>query len=69
MSDYFPVGSLPTVLAIGERVETHPATDAWMQGDRYGEVVSIGRKYVHVKLDRSGRTLCWRASHLRRVTL
>ncbi len=40
-----------------DRVELHPATDAWMFGDRYGAVVLIGRKYVHVLMDRSGRTL------------
>jgi len=40
-----------------DRVELHPATDAWMQGDRFGEIVFIGRKYVHVKMDWSGRTL------------
>ena len=27
---------------VGRRVKIHPATDAWMQGDRYGEVVKIG---------------------------
>ena len=41
----------------GDRIELHPATDAWMQGDRYGTVVRIGRKYLHIRLDRSGRTL------------
>jgi hypothetical protein len=44
-------------VSIDDRVELHPATDAWMFGDRYGVVVTIGRKYVHVKMDRSGRTL------------
>ena len=39
----------------GDRVELHPATDAWMMGDRYGEVVCIGYMYVHVKMDRSGK--------------
>lgn len=39
----------------GERVQLHPATDAWMMGDRYGEIVKIGAKYVHVKMDRSGK--------------
>ncbi len=38
---------------IGERVQAHPATDAWMMGDRYGEVVKIGKAYVHVKMDKS----------------
>ena len=42
---------------VGKRVELHPATDAWMRGDRYGEVVKVTPKYVHVKMDRSGRTL------------
>jgi hypothetical protein len=41
----------------GMRVELHPATDAWMSGDRYGDVVKVGRKLVHVKMDRSGRIL------------
>lgn len=40
-----------------QRVEISPACDAWMQGDRYGTVVKIGRKYAHLKMDRSGRTL------------
>ena len=41
----------------GKRVQLHPATDAWMRGDRYGVVVSVGRKLVRVKMDKSGRTL------------
>lgn len=42
---------------VGSRVQLHPATDAWMQGDKYGEVVKVGTKYVHVRMDRSGRVL------------
>jgi hypothetical protein len=41
---------------VGDRVELHPATDRWIRGDRFGEVVKLGRRYVHVKLDRSGDT-------------
>jgi len=46
--------------AKGTRVELHPATDEWMQGDRYGEIVGFaGRNSypqdVKVKLDKSGR--------------
>jgi hypothetical protein len=40
---------------VGERVQTHPATDRWMRGDRYGTVTRVGRKLVHVKLDVSGQ--------------
>lgn len=52
----------------GKRVKLHPATDEWMQGDRYGEIVrtmqvsralldprASERTIVTVKLD-SGRT-------------
>lgn len=39
----------------GARVQAHPATDAWMSGDRYGVIHRAGTKYVHVKMDRSGR--------------
>ena len=41
---------------VGDRIETHPATDAWMSGDRFGEVTKIGRKYIHVLMDRSEKT-------------
>ena len=39
---------------IGDRVELHPATDLWMRGARYGEVIgtrSTHKDRVHVKLD------------------
>ena len=48
----------------GDRIELHPATDDWMRGDRFGEVVVETRRCwpgglvtrrVRVKLD-SGRT-------------
>lgn len=37
---------------VGQRVELHPGTDLWMMGARMGTVIWVGRKYVHVKLDR-----------------
>lgn len=37
---------------IGMRVEMHPATDLWMMGARFGDVVKVGRTRVHVKLDK-----------------
>ena len=42
---------------LGYRVQLHPGTDAWARGDRYGEVVKLGRRHLHVKMDKSGRTL------------
>lgn len=40
----------------GDRVMAHPATDAWMQGDRYGVVAKISpRATVLVRMDRSKR--------------
>jgi hypothetical protein len=42
---------------VGTRVQAHPATDAWMMGNRYGEIVKVGSKLVHVKMDKSGKVL------------
>jgi len=42
----------------GDRVELHPGTDAWMQGDRYGTVVdTLETGYVTVRMDKSSRIL------------
>jgi hypothetical protein len=56
-----------TELKVGNRVQIHPAADAWMQGDRYGEVVKVGRSIVHVKMDRSGRTRWFHAESILEV--
>ena len=58
------------MLTVGTRVELHPAMDAWMRGDRYGEVVGFGRarpytdgksqsvaRPYRVKLDKSGKVI------------
>jgi len=45
---------------VGNRVELHPATDRWMMGDRYGEVVGTSEGHVKIKLDKSGKTLKFR---------
>lgn len=39
----------------GDRVELHPGLDLWMRGARYGDVVSIGRTFVTVQLDKVQR--------------
>lgn len=46
------------------RVEVHPATDSWMSGDRYGIVVSVGREYLTVRMDASGRLRKFRPTNL-----
>ncbi len=28
-----------------------------MMGDRFGEIVKVGREYLYVKLDKSGKTV------------
>lgn len=50
---------------VGGRFELHPAADRWMQGDRYGEVVRVTRQgIVHLRMDRSGRTLRCRPENI-----
>lgn len=34
----------------GDGVAIHPACDCWMQGDKSGTVISVGRKLVKVRL-------------------
>lgn len=52
---------------VGRRVESHPATDAWMRGDRYGEVIKVGRTWIYVYMDRSGRVLKFTPDNLTSV--
>jgi hypothetical protein len=42
---------------IGDRVALHPASDMWMRGAKFGEVVKVGRKLVHVNLDAINRVV------------
>jgi hypothetical protein len=49
---------------VGKRVQLHPATERWMMGDRYGEIVGVGTKHVSVKLDKSGRTMRFIPDHI-----
>jgi hypothetical protein len=41
---------------VSDRIELAPHLDRWMMGDRFGEIVSIGRRYLHVQMD-SGKTI------------
>ena len=49
---------------VGDRVQIAPHTDRWMQGDRFGTVIKIGRFYLHVKLDLSGLTRKFVPEHI-----
>lgn len=44
-------------LAVQQRVQAAPHTDAWMRGDRYGEVrlVESQGTVIYVLMDRSGK--------------
>lgn len=33
---------------VGQAVKLHPATDLFMRGVRYGQVVKVGRLYVYI---------------------
>ena len=54
---------------IGMRAELHPATDAWMRGDRYGDIVLVSKdgQTFRIRMDRSGKTLTVSERNLARV--
>jgi len=54
-------------LTEGVRVELHPATDAWMQGDRYGTVTLVARKNVYVRMDRSRKVRVLKPESIGRI--
>ena len=41
--------------AVGDRIELAPHLDRWMMGDRYGEIVKIGGRFLHVLMDRTDK--------------
>lgn len=43
--------------SVGQRVEISPSYDLWMRGDRYGEIVKITKKSIHIRMDKSKRIL------------
>lgn len=42
---------------VGDRIELAPHLDRWMTGDRFGEIVKIGRRFLHVRMDVSDKTI------------
>ena len=55
-----------TAFTDNARVAMHPATDLYMRGARYGNVVKAGPVRVTVRLD-SGRTATVPRTHIRPV--
>lgn len=55
------------MLQIGDRVQIPAWTDVWMRGDRFGTVTKLGTAFVHVAMDRSGRTYTFSAESLTQV--
>lgn len=67
MSDV--IGYDGNAIAIGDRVELHPATDLWLRGARYGTVVRFSitdRERVSIMLDK--RLYSGSADTFRKVT-
>lgn len=64
-------------MKVGDRVQLHPSTDAWMRGDRYGEVTAekvkstrlhdVEFKMYRVRLDKSGRQFWFFSTNLLEV--
>lgn len=67
------------MFSVGQRVEVHPATDAFMMGDRYGVVEKVYRprtvqgvephntQRVHVRMGRSGKVRRFHVDNLYEV--
>lgn len=60
-----PLGTPKERFPLRSRVEMHPCTDQWMQGDRFGTVTGHKDALVRVKLDKSGKSLMFEARQLR----
>lgn len=48
-------------IVVDMRVQTHPATDAWAQGLRYGVVKCVTPRAITVELDNAPPALAWQA--------
>jgi hypothetical protein len=57
-------GIEPADFTVGQRVATHPASGAFMQGMRYGEVIAVGRTRVRVRMDRVDRVVSFSPVYL-----
>lgn len=66
---------------IGMRAELHPATDAWMRGDRYGDIVSVSKRVrsypdpddprnghiFRIRMDKSGEVITASEGNIARI--
>ena len=50
-----------------DHVEWLPHTDLFMQGERYGTVTFVGRKYLHITGQRSGKRWIVPANQVKKV--
>ena len=65
------IGYDGNAIAIGDRVELHPATNLWMRGARFGTVVGLSitdRDRVKIMLDNGERVYSGSADTFRRVS-
>lgn len=54
---------------VGQRVQAHPATDAWMMGDRYGVILKAQQNGVmRVRMDKSHKVRRFRPADLLTIT-
>jgi len=60
-----PWGTPQERFPLRSRVETHPCTDEWMQGDRFGFVTKHEGDLIRVKLDTSRKSKLFAAHQLR----
>lgn len=54
---------------LGQRVQSHPATDRWMRGQRFGTVVDLGRTVVGVRFDRGSGSRIVRVKPMNLLTV
>ena len=57
MSDFYQTNA--TAFTVGQRVAIHPATDAWMRGDRYGLVTRVDHHANDVRVLLDSARLMW----------
>ena len=52
---------------IGDKVELSRVTDLWKRGLRYGVVVKVGQRRIHVQLEKLGRIVTFTPDNIGRI--